>query len=949
MVFALTSWIAPSAAWSMLRRHAADDVGSLKLVDLKLVKRDDDDYVAVHRSSDSSAVRERDGGGDDDGSHLLIVDWSRQRMTNDTMGHLMSLSVSMEIKERMLDLAWGKLAPRSELRSKPLPRGDRGTFDQHLLPYNRQHDNGGRPKTTLDGFGRRKPWTPDCIDDEFHNDNDSNDDDEMGFEVRFNEHLALHNNTQEQRSIDDTNATKLNSATRKYFEDQRRYDIVESNMRQQNNNDDDDDDNATTPTTSSENNGNKSGGSMHLAYRAPANKGLFMRDPYSNDKRKNVLDDIHNEWKRIQQITNNVRTGTTRGAISGRPICDVLVVCAGGIDVGAVLPHALEFIYRSLEHDATAYMASLVDVNHGSVTGRNEVVGATPSTTNTGGNSEATMEKKLKEVADGVVNMVTTPFKSKSATATTMSGIKSSTTAKSSNSSSGSSSSSSSLLRRRKLKVLTSLDPSAMMEVLSDLNPATTVVITINIDSEGENECQEITSFVKEWLLSMTTGIATTTTTTTSSSSRRAQNEEIVSKHMYLVTNQQQHSRTNKNNITSSNNTFVLPLHSQCEAFSTCSPAGLLPLSFIFGWDVVSSILLGVHDMDIHFVDTCPRQNIPIILALIDVWNEAFLQSNGRILTPYVHAFGSYPRYVAALEHRVLNATANMPETKSFGSRGRNEEPQPVIDGGSNVYNNYGRGGGGGCSGGGSSSSSSSSNLASTEFLTTLDPPILPLVGYSSSTAIGSASHEEQLITNHDKRMCSLFARADTLAYGTSNTANHKARIFHSPGSPPTIIRNDTMTSQNDDDGGGAGGSSAKIEIGNQPSTILFCGKCDAFTIGQLIALCEHRALIKAWLWGIDPFMITRSSGVQQERQEYLSEKLYIYNNLLNEGVDLDEADGSNESPSDSSTTGGGGGGGGGGARMMNSATNTVLKHYATRLKHRRRDDKPRTPSRLFS
>ena len=335
MVFALTSWIAPSAAWSMLRRHAADDVGALKLVDLKLVKHDDDDYVAVHRSSNtvgdnSSAVRERNSGdGGDDGSHLLIVDWSRQRMTNDTMGHLMSLSVSMEIKEKILDLAWGKLAPHSKLQSK-LPQGDRGTFDQHLLPYNRQHDNGGKPKTTFDGFGRRKPWTPDCIDDQFGNDNDSNDsndDDEMGFEVTFNEQLALHNNTQEQRSIDKQNVTKLNSATRKYFEDQRRYDIVESNIR---NNDDHDNDAIVDTNTTSENNGNKSGGSMHLAYRAPANKGLFMRDPYSNDKRKNVLDDIHNEWKRIQHITNNIRKGTTRGAMSGRPICGPCGMCWRG-------------------------------------------------------------------------------------------------------------------------------------------------------------------------------------------------------------------------------------------------------------------------------------------------------------------------------------------------------------------------------------------------------------------------------------------------------------------------------------------------------------------------------------------------------------------------------------------------------------------------------------------
>jgi hypothetical protein len=61
------------------------------------------------------------------------------------------------------------------------------------LPFNRLHDNGGMPKTTLDGFGRRKPWTLDCLDDEFSNDNDS----------KFNEQLALHNNTQEQRTIDE--------------------------------------------------------------------------------------------------------------------------------------------------------------------------------------------------------------------------------------------------------------------------------------------------------------------------------------------------------------------------------------------------------------------------------------------------------------------------------------------------------------------------------------------------------------------------------------------------------------------------------------------------------------------------------------------------------------------------------------------------------------------------
>ena len=110
MVFALTSIIGPAQAWSALRRHAEDDVGSLRLVDLR-GRRDvgvgvDDDSVVVHRSNDS-------GGNDDDDGHLLIVDWSRQRTTSDTMGHLLRYFAAMEVTERILDLAYGRLAPCS--------------------------------------------------------------------------------------------------------------------------------------------------------------------------------------------------------------------------------------------------------------------------------------------------------------------------------------------------------------------------------------------------------------------------------------------------------------------------------------------------------------------------------------------------------------------------------------------------------------------------------------------------------------------------------------------------------------------------------------------------------------------------------------------------------------------------------------------------------------------
>ena len=106
-----------------------------------------------------------------------------------------------------------------------------------------------------------------------------------------------------------------------------------------------------------------------------------------------------------------------------------------------------------------------------------------------------------------------------------------------------------------------------------------------------------------------------------------------------------------------------------------------------------------------------------------------------------------------------------------------------------------------------------------------------------------------------------MFARADTLAFG----AGGGVRRLDGPGSPPMILRNDSMMSQSSANGGGGGG---KTSSGNLPSSIILCGKCDAFTCGQLVALGEHRALVKAWLWDIDPFAASGLS-IQKERQEY--------------------------------------------------------------------------------
>ena len=110
-------------------------------------------------------------------------------------------------------------------------------------------------------------------------------------------------------------------------------------------------------------------------------------------------------------------------------------------------------------------------------------------------------------------------------------------------------------------------------------------------------------------------------------------------------------------------------------------------------------------------------------------------------------------------------------------------------------------------------------------------------------------------------RCAAMFARADTLAFGAGN-AGGGVRRLDGPGSPPIILRNDSMMSQSSANGGGGGGGGGKTSSGNLPSSIILCGKCDAFTCGQLVALGEHRALVKAWLWDIDPYAASGSSSL---------------------------------------------------------------------------------------
>jgi glucose-6-phosphate isomerase len=78
--------------------------------------------------------------------------------------------------------------------------------------------------------------------------------------------------------------------------------------------------------------------------------------------------------------------------------------------------------------------------------------------------------------------------------------------------------------------------------------------------------------------------------------------------------------------------------------YSLWSAIGL-PIACAIGFDRFEELLSGAHAMDLHFRTTPLDQNIPVILALVGIWNTNFLGASSEAILPYdqyLHRFAAY-------------------------------------------------------------------------------------------------------------------------------------------------------------------------------------------------------------------------------------------------------------------------------------------------------------------
>jgi glucose-6-phosphate isomerase len=83
--------------------------------------------------------------------------------------------------------------------------------------------------------------------------------------------------------------------------------------------------------------------------------------------------------------------------------------------------------------------------------------------------------------------------------------------------------------------------------------------------------------------------------------------------------------------------------------FSLWSAVGL-PLALAIGMDNFEQLLKGAHDLDEHFRTAPPEKNLPMLMALLGIWNINFLGAGNLSISPYSQSLHFLPQYLQQLE-----------------------------------------------------------------------------------------------------------------------------------------------------------------------------------------------------------------------------------------------------------------------------------------------------------
>jgi glucose-6-phosphate isomerase len=235
--------------------------------------------------------------------------------------------------------------------------------------------------------------------------------------------------------------------------------------------------------------------------------------------------------------------------------------------------------------------------------------------------------------------------------------------------------------------------------------------------------------------------------------------------------------------------------------YSLWSAVGL-PIALTTGMENFEALLDGAHAMDRHFIEAPIEENMPMILALMGIWNINCQGAAGHTILPYDQYLRLLPGYL------------QQADMESNG-KGVGREGEAVTQGTSPIV--FGAAG----------------TVGQHSFYQLLHQgPELVTADF-----IAAAESHNPLGDRHEKLLANCFAQAEALMRG--KTEEEVRTELEGEGLSQGLVNRLAPH---------------KVFPGNRPSNSILVRKFDPHTLGKLIALYEHKIFIQGVIWGINSF-----------------------------------------------------------------------------------------------
>jgi glucose-6-phosphate isomerase len=235
--------------------------------------------------------------------------------------------------------------------------------------------------------------------------------------------------------------------------------------------------------------------------------------------------------------------------------------------------------------------------------------------------------------------------------------------------------------------------------------------------------------------------------------------------------------------------------------YSLWSAIGL-SIALAVGFARFEEMLDGAFAMDEHFRTASLPENIPVLLALVGIWNRNFLGAASHAVLPYDQHLHRFPAYLQQADMESNGKSISRDGERVDYATGPIIWGEPGTNGQHAFYQLIHQG----------------TELTSADFIAAVQ----------TQTPLGE---------HHDMLLANCLAQTEALAFG--KTGEEARKELQAAGGDAARI---------------AALVPHKVFEGNRPTTTILHDRLTPFALGRLIALYEHKIFTQGIIWNINSF-----------------------------------------------------------------------------------------------